>query len=574
MAAIAPAGPTPAKENNTPSVPLECILCPKKSVFSDSSHLLTHISSKSHLHQKFSIEFRSKSDPAAKEQLDQFDAWYAELEIERLMAERLAAQSTRKPVKRNRNRTAAKQVRKSTSALDAMRAAQLVSQLGSGTQTPDNLPRLAHWNTAPAGSAMDYNPNFYHSPLSMRQRSAYPLPALSSLPSLHDDVGGDGFVLKHSPFMADLDGSNITAPPSEIDSSFGIGFVEEDSPSSRLKGVIWPGMDLFDSATPDQKKMRNQRKGTSAIDHLKLTSQAITATETVWGPEGDVRKERDIYATPSEDGSSPSTPPRKRKQRGRNGVSSESTPLSVMRCEDGQNCQPTTKRIGRLNGIDMSKMRQTRTSSRTAAKGSKKNKTGETDQDETDAEEPSYTLASAKPKDSFDVYYEDGNAIDGLPQVSRVDRSSGGSLGPVALDTRPALHQLDPNLSTSEPSPYFKNSSSSRFYDHENDSGHMAFRSHASPYGSFSGSSLSNIASQPRSSSIYPPFDSQMFGGMSNADTTTASYHGPSARRMGFGSFAMDPSSFSYGSDQRDGSIRDPSFTDPAFPSTSRLFEL
>ena len=292
--------------------------------------------------------------------------------------------------------------RKSTSALDAMRAAQ-VSQFGPGTQTPDNLPRLAHWNTAPAGTAMDYNPNFYHSPLSMRQRSAYPLPAM------HDDAGGDSFVLKHSPFMAGLDGQNIMAPPSEMDSSFGIGFMDEESPSSRLKGVIWPGMDLFDSATPDQKKMRNQRKGISAIDHLKLTSQAITATETVWGPEGEVRKERDIYATPSDDGSSPSTPPRKRKQRGRNGVSSDSTPLSIMRCEDGQDCQPTTKRIGRLNGIDLSSMRQTRTSSRTAARGSKKNKT-EADQDETDAEDPSYTLASAKPKDSFDVYYEGGNA--------------------------------------------------------------------------------------------------------------------------------------------------------------------
>ena len=155
-----------------------------------------------------------------------------------------------------------------------------------------------------------------------------------------------------------------------------------------------------------------------------------------------------------------------------------------------------------------------------------------------------------------------------------VNRSSGGSLGPVTLDTRPALHQLDPNLTISEPSSYFKHSSSSRFYDHENGSGHMEFRSQASPYGTFSGSSLSNIASQPRSSSIYPPFDNQMFGGMSNTDTATGSYHGPSARRMGFGSFAMDPSSFGYGGDQRDGSIRDPNFTDPTFPSTSRLFEL
>ena len=110
MAAIAPAGPAPAKQATASPISLECILCPKKAIFSDSSHLLTHISSKSHLHQKFSIEFRSKSDPVAKEKLDRFETWYADLEIERLMAERLAVQSTRKPTKRNRNRTASKQV--------------------------------------------------------------------------------------------------------------------------------------------------------------------------------------------------------------------------------------------------------------------------------------------------------------------------------------------------------------------------------------------------------------------------------------------------------------------------------
>lgn len=74
MAAIAPAPSNPMKGTNTPPATLQCIICPKKAPFSDASHLLTHISSKTHLHQKFSIEFRSKSDPEAKAQLDQFDA--------------------------------------------------------------------------------------------------------------------------------------------------------------------------------------------------------------------------------------------------------------------------------------------------------------------------------------------------------------------------------------------------------------------------------------------------------------------------------------------------------------------
>lgn len=85
-----------AVEADQPPFPLECFLCPKKPVFSDSSHLLTHISSKAHLHQKFSMEFKAKSDDGIRDRLQRYEHWYAEYDIERLLSERLATKGIRK----------------------------------------------------------------------------------------------------------------------------------------------------------------------------------------------------------------------------------------------------------------------------------------------------------------------------------------------------------------------------------------------------------------------------------------------------------------------------------------------
>lgn len=87
-------------------ITLECSLCPKKPKFSDSSHLLTHISSKAHLHQKFSTELKAKSDAAASDRLEKYEKWYSVNGIELLLAERLSTKSRGKAAPR-RSRAAA-----------------------------------------------------------------------------------------------------------------------------------------------------------------------------------------------------------------------------------------------------------------------------------------------------------------------------------------------------------------------------------------------------------------------------------------------------------------------------------
>lgn len=96
---------TMAKKSNH-SVPLLCSLCPNSPRFSDISHLLTHISSKSHLAHRFNLQIRGPGEPEAQQQLDDFETWYAENGIGDMLSERLAAKDHKNTSKRVRNSVA------------------------------------------------------------------------------------------------------------------------------------------------------------------------------------------------------------------------------------------------------------------------------------------------------------------------------------------------------------------------------------------------------------------------------------------------------------------------------------
>lgn len=99
---------------------------------------------------------------------------------------------------------------------------------------------------------------------------------------------------------------------------------DDDSISevTKLKGVLWPGMDLFDAATPDRRKKRNQKKETSVIDRLERNALIVEANEMMFTPRGSLYKERPITGQ-VDFNSSPykmdnfSSPPAKRKPAAR-----------------------------------------------------------------------------------------------------------------------------------------------------------------------------------------------------------------------------------------------------------------
>jgi len=73
--------------------------------------------------------------------------------------------------------------------------------------------------------------------------------------------------------------------------------IDEDnviSECTKLKGVYWPGMDIFDSATPEMKRKRNQKKDTSVVEQLEMNSQEVEPTELIFTPLGSLKKQRKI----------------------------------------------------------------------------------------------------------------------------------------------------------------------------------------------------------------------------------------------------------------------------------------
>jgi hypothetical protein len=67
-----------------------------------------------------------------------------------------------------------------------------------------------------------------------------------------------------------------------------------DSESPKLKGVFWPGMDLFDAATEDMRRRRNQKKDGSALKNMERTSELVMPAEAIYSPRGTWQKTRVI----------------------------------------------------------------------------------------------------------------------------------------------------------------------------------------------------------------------------------------------------------------------------------------
>lgn len=73
------------------------------------------------------------------------------------------------------------------------------------------------------------------------------------------------------------------------------------SESTKLKGVYWPGMDIFDSATPEMRRKRNQKKDHSVVEQLELNSQDVEATELIFTPRGSFKRQRRISSSNFDD---------------------------------------------------------------------------------------------------------------------------------------------------------------------------------------------------------------------------------------------------------------------------------
>ena len=319
------------------SIPLHCNICPKHPKFSDLSHLLTHVASKGHLSHYFKAQVRSASEPSVRKELEIYDKWYDRHRISKLMCQRMITKDN-KLVKTERRRhikpdsikqEAIKQEAKfpKVASVNGQKRAetkvkreividpQLASVPASSTEQRDDGDDLEFQGqiTRPGVPFMssrvaDEKPKDEQNRLQARASiGSLPYPFLKS-----NDEGGDSKPVivdeKESiypdpstvqPHGFDVlaivelgsTGSSLTSVPSDTPEIEDLQSVAE---CSKLKGTIWPGMDLFDSASALAKRRRNQKKDGSMLAQMKWTSATVRPKEVIYTLDGNIHKTQPI----------------------------------------------------------------------------------------------------------------------------------------------------------------------------------------------------------------------------------------------------------------------------------------
>ncbi|KAK4985903.1 hypothetical protein LTR66_008034 [Elasticomyces elasticus] len=268
-------------------VPLHCNICPKKPTFSDVSHLLTHIASKGHLSHYYKLRVRSTTEDASKKLIDIYDRWYDEWDVEGLMSERMELKERRRSSRRPATAT-------------------------PRMATPVNEPRRRRGH-------LTLDPRLSDKPVKAESRSVTPYVDPAALNRAYAPPMWSSHPYSMAPSkVEDDDTPDLPVPRarrpaqrSAMQELLDVDIGDEDddkddftvNESSKLKGVFWPGMDIFDSATPDMKRKRNQKKATSVMAQLAANSMEVQATEMVFSPSGALRRQRLISGFPNSDSS-------------------------------------------------------------------------------------------------------------------------------------------------------------------------------------------------------------------------------------------------------------------------------
>ncbi|KAI0459316.1 hypothetical protein F5B21DRAFT_526030 [Xylaria acuta] len=300
-----------AQDQSTPSradlIPLVCFICPKNSHFSDLSHLLTHISSKGHLHNMFQLNLSREVDEDADSALTRFDAWYKQNQVSSLLRARKTAREQRDDRQRRNqtpsgiggdNRAISRQSnrggRPNRRSRGNSKAQSRHRDDGTDELNEDDLVKFESDDEVRNGQ--EYH-SAIHVPFEWHSGSSYP-----NNPSQYSNNPGGQF----QDFLEDEDDSS-KYEASELYSPFAPEgtpeTIEDDTGALILKGVVYPGMAGFDSATEKDRRMRNQKKDPAVLLKLEANSRLVTRTEEVLDVNLEYRRTRDVYDEPSIDGS-------------------------------------------------------------------------------------------------------------------------------------------------------------------------------------------------------------------------------------------------------------------------------
>ncbi|KAH0538161.1 hypothetical protein FGG08_005219 [Glutinoglossum americanum] len=341
------------------SIPLFCIICPNNPSFSDVSHLLTHVSSKAHLAHQFKLQVRTAKEGAAQDQLNSYQSWYDYHGIGALLSERMSAKEekvARAKAKTNHVNTRPGPKKRTVDAPkdlpfeppndaegqfhDAFSHELSQHDSKSDSSLLDSQPYEVNGiNGAAAGpylrlwpTALDRlheTPKFLQNPFSTELdqellRCNYDY----NISDMRDQL--DPFLDHHTEQSVAPDTPSIETVDSP---DFMAQDFEQTTEGLRVKGVYWPGMGLFDSATPEQKRTRNQKKDGTVLAQMEINSTEVEPNELIFRPDFNLKKEHRITG-PDDDRSCNDelSPPRKRAPRAkRSMLTDKSTNIAVVR---------------------------------------------------------------------------------------------------------------------------------------------------------------------------------------------------------------------------------------------------
>ncbi|PWY69527.1 hypothetical protein BO70DRAFT_322613 [Aspergillus heteromorphus CBS 117.55] len=339
---------------------LLCNICPKQPTFSDVSHLLTHISSKAHLSHYFKLQVRSHQEQQAIALLREYDRWYKVNNLARLLSDRMSSKEARKRRAHEKVNTKRELEHEATPPVPA-------AYISPPNPLPDYLdPRLSNpyiIGPEPKNESLPLPTN-----PSLASRTPTRKLMISGSSSWKQETGPDSDeeiavqstlhwsgskadILPQHPaqygydiFTEDNDNDSVGFPTnSEMDK-------ERADEIARLKGVLWPGMDIFDSATEQMRRRRNQKKDESILKMMEKTSLRVEPTELVFSPTGILRKQRVISGNVED--SSPlkgETPiPKRKSSRPKRALAQVDG--NVHRGQDRKRSRKSTKRNG--NSVD------------------------------------------------------------------------------------------------------------------------------------------------------------------------------------------------------------------------------
>lgn len=300
-------------------IPLVCFACTDEPRFSDLSHLLTHVGSKSHLSQVFELRIAGMTDEESAQRSRKFELWNSTYHIDRLVWQRREARGEKGDRSRRRSQPARETpIGRVTSRGNRGGRGSRGGRSGTVSYSHHTIRYQFNCISQSTRSRARRTNQVEQSKFEPEETMNFGIGYNDGSP-IHSWANSFSTLMPHSAHLQGMvpqsdfeqPGDEPGSPKyssSETGSSFPSNMTEsteinEDTAVPALKGTRFPGMGLFDAAEEAQRRKRNQKKDPAVLQKLEVNSAMITTQEEVYNFDFELLRTRDVYDDASTDGS-------------------------------------------------------------------------------------------------------------------------------------------------------------------------------------------------------------------------------------------------------------------------------